>query len=69
MLLLAAAQVQQREVEQACHTGTRAAELLAGLRSSRGAEYLDDLRHRLEPYGDEPAVRGEFAARTEAQPV
>lgn len=62
LALLAAAQVQQREVEQACHTAARAAELLGTLRSSRGAEYLDDLRTRLEPFRDEPAVR-EVAAR------
>ncbi|WP_328676506.1 transcriptional regulator [Streptomyces sp. NBC_00322] len=66
LVLLATAQVQQREVEQACHTGTRAAELLGGLRSSRGSEYLDDLQQRLEPYADEPAVR-EFGARLELQ--
>ncbi|HET6355526.1 transcriptional regulator [Streptomyces sp.] len=66
LVLLATAQVQQREVEQACHTGTRAAELLDSLRSSRGSEYLDDLQQRLEPYADEPAVR-EFGARLELQ--
>ncbi|MEV4191604.1 transcriptional regulator, partial [Streptomyces toxytricini] len=65
LLLLAAAQVQQREVEQACQTAGRAAELLSGLRSSRGAEYLDDFRARLEPYREEAAAR-EFAARLEA---
>ncbi|MCK8679175.1 MULTISPECIES: transcriptional regulator [Streptomyces] len=64
LVLLASAQVQQREIEAACATGTRAAELLGTLRSSRGAEYLDDLRQRLEPYGNEPAVR-EFGARLE----
>ncbi|MEU3603825.1 transcriptional regulator [Streptomyces sp. NPDC006798] len=64
--LLATAQVQQREVEQACHSGTRALELLGTLRSSRGAEYLDDLQQRLEPYADEPPVR-EFGARLELQ--
>ncbi|ANW18820.1 hypothetical protein [Streptomyces clavuligerus] len=66
MVLLASAQVQQREVEQACHTGTRAVELLGRLRSTRGAEYLEDLQQRLEPYADEPAVR-EFGARVELQ--
>ncbi|MFI6285952.1 transcriptional regulator [Streptomyces sp. NPDC051018] len=66
LVLLATAQVQQREVEQACHTGTRAVELLGKLRSSRGAEYLDDLQQRLEPYADEPSVR-EFGARVELQ--
>ncbi|MEU5977963.1 transcriptional regulator [Streptomyces sp. NPDC047315] len=65
-VLLATAQVQQREVEQACHTGTRALELMGTLRSSRGAEYLDDLQQRLEPYASEPSVR-EFGARLELQ--
>ncbi|MEU0392075.1 transcriptional regulator [Streptomyces sp. NPDC006208] len=62
LVLLASAQVQQREVEQACCTGTRAVELLGTLRSSRGAEYLEDLQLRLEPYANEPAVR-EFGTR------
>ncbi|UUN27541.1 transcriptional regulator [Streptomyces sp. FIT100] len=66
LVLLATAQVQQREVEAACHTGTRAVELLGTLRSSRGAEYLEDLQQRLEPYAAEPAVR-EFSARVEVQ--
>ncbi|XIE79675.1 transcriptional regulator [Streptomyces sp. SBR177] len=62
LALLAAAQVQAREVEQACHTGARALDLIGTLRSSRGVEYLGDLRERLEPYAAEPAVR-EFGAR------
>jgi hypothetical protein len=65
-VLLASAQVQQREVEQACHTGMRAVELLGTLRSNRGAEYLDDFQQRLEPYRDEPVVR-EFGARMDLQ--
>ena len=65
LVLLAGAQVQQREIEQACHTGTQAVELLSGLRSDRGAEYLEDFQLRLEPYRDEPVVR-EFGARTGA---
>ncbi|MFC7306317.1 transcriptional regulator [Streptomyces monticola] len=66
LVLLATAQVQQRDVEQACHTGTKAVELLSSLRSNRGAEYLEDFRDRLEPYRDEPVVR-EFGARLEMQ--
>ncbi|MFJ2744238.1 transcriptional regulator [Streptomyces sp. NPDC087440] len=66
LVLLASAQVQQREVEQACHTGTRAVELLGTLRSNRGAEYLEDFQQRLAPYRDEPSVR-EFGARMEIQ--
>ncbi|GHJ39866.1 transcriptional regulator [Streptomyces sp. TS71-3] len=65
-VLLATAQVQQREVEQACHTGLQAVELLGSLRSNRGTEYLEDLQERLEPYRDEPVVR-EFGARLELQ--
>ncbi|MGK5630856.1 transcriptional regulator [Streptomyces sp. URMC 123] len=61
MLLLATAQVQQREIEQACHTGGKAVELLGTLRSNRGTEYLEDFQQRLDPYRDEPAVR-EFDA-------
>ncbi|GAA1900400.1 transcriptional regulator [Streptantibioticus ferralitis] len=64
LLVLAAAQVQAREVEQSCHTATQAVELLGGLRSNRGAEYLDDFRRRIEPFGQEPVVR-EFGARLE----
>ncbi len=64
LLLLATAHVQQREVEEACATGTRALELLSTLRSNRGAEYLDDFQQRLEPYREEPVVR-EFGARME----
>ncbi len=62
---MAAAHVQQREVEEAYQAGTRALELLGQLRSHRGAEYLDDLQQRLEPFREEPVVR-EFGARLEA---
>ncbi|GAU64887.1 putative regulatory protein [Streptomyces sp. NBRC 110611] len=68
LLLLAGAQVQQREVEHACHTGTQAVELLSGLRSDRGTEYLEDFQLRLEPYRDEPVVR-EFGARLDLRAV
>ncbi|MFC1409342.1 transcriptional regulator [Streptacidiphilus sp. N1-12] len=66
LVLLATAQLQLRDVEQACETGARAVELLSGLRSARGAEYLDDFRRRLEPYREQRAVR-EFQARTLAE--
>ncbi|MCC3653313.1 MULTISPECIES: transcriptional regulator [Streptomyces] len=67
LLLLAAAQTQQREIEQACDTGTRALELLGGLRSNRGMEYLEDFQQRLKPFAAERAVR-EFGERA-AEPV
>jgi hypothetical protein len=66
LVLLATAQLQLRDVEQACETGARAVELLSGLRSARGAEYLDDFRRRLEPYREQRVVR-EFQARTLAE--
>jgi hypothetical protein len=66
LVLLATAQLEQREVEQACRTGTKAVELLGSLRSNRGAEYLEDFQQRLEPFRDEPVVR-EFGARMELQ--
>jgi hypothetical protein len=62
LLLLADAQVQQRELDAACHSGAEAVGLLSGLRSNRGAEYLDDFRRRLEPYAAESVVR-DFDAR------
>jgi hypothetical protein len=65
-VLLATAQVQQREIEQACHTGLKAVELLETLRSNRGAEYLEDFQQRLEPYRDEPVVR-DFGERIDLQ--
>jgi tetratricopeptide (TPR) repeat protein len=65
-VLLATAQVQQREIEEACNTGMKAVELLEGLRSNRGAEYLEDFQQRLEPYRDEAVVR-EFGARLDLQ--
>ncbi|OIK03973.1 transcriptional regulator [Streptomyces monashensis] len=65
-VLLATAQVQQREIEQACTTGLKAVELLQSLRSNRGAEYLEDLQQRLEPFGEEAVVR-EFGARLDLQ--
>ncbi|MEU5002150.1 transcriptional regulator [Streptomyces sp. NPDC021622] len=66
LVLLATAQVQRRDVEQACHTGLKAVELLGTLRSNRGAEYLEDFKDRLDPFRDEPVVR-EFGARVDIQ--
>jgi transcriptional regulator with XRE-family HTH domain len=65
-VLFATAQVQRREVEQACHTGLKAVELLGTLRSNRGAEYLEDFQQRLEPFREEAVVR-EFGARMDLQ--
>lgn len=66
--LLASAHLQKRELEHACHTGTKAVELLSTLRSGRGIEYLEDFRQRLGPFVKEPVVR-DFTARLEASAV
>ncbi|MFC1415299.1 transcriptional regulator [Streptacidiphilus cavernicola] len=66
LVLLATAQLRMRDVEQSCETAARAVELLSGLRSARGAEYLDEFRKKLEPYREQRAVR-EFQARSLAE--
>ncbi|MFG2820745.1 transcriptional regulator [Kitasatospora sp. NPDC048365] len=66
LVLLATAQLQQRDLERACETGAEAVRLLSGLRSNRGVEYLDDFRSRLEPYRAHRAVR-EFQARMDGE--
>ncbi len=66
LVLLATAQLRMRDVEQSCETAARAVELLSGLRSARGAEYLDEFRRKLEPYREQRAVR-EFQARSLAE--
>ncbi|GAA2789211.1 transcriptional regulator [Kitasatospora sp. CM 4170] len=66
LVLLATAQLQQRDLERACETGAQAVRLLSGLRSNRGVEYLDEFRRRLEPYREQRVVR-EFQARAEAE--
>ncbi|WP_377270722.1 transcriptional regulator [Peterkaempfera sp. SMS 1(5)a] len=66
LVLLATAQLQQRELEEACETGAQAVELLSGLRSNRGEEYLEDFRQRLEPFREQRVVR-EFHERAETE--
>ncbi|MEY9847493.1 hypothetical protein ABH940_004587 [Streptacidiphilus sp. BW17] len=66
LVLLATAQLQLRAVDEACETGARAVELMSGLRSARGAEYLDDFRRKLEPFRNQRAVQ-EFQARALAE--
>lgn len=68
LFLLAGAQAGQREADQACHTATKAVELLSTVRSERGAEYLADFRKRLEPFGQASAVR-QFTARADLATV
>ncbi|MDT0305367.1 transcriptional regulator [Streptomyces sp. DSM 44917] len=62
LLLLATGQLQEGELDQACHTAQEAGSALEGLRSGRGREYFAEFRSRLEPHRNEPLVQ-EFAAR------
>ncbi len=62
LLVLATGQLQEGELERACHTAQEAGDMLDGLRSGRGTEYLEEFTSRLEPHRNEPSVR-EFTAR------
>ncbi|WP_326597411.1 transcriptional regulator [Streptomyces sp. NBC_01803] len=62
LLILATGQLQEGELDAACHTASEAGTLLDGLRSGRGGDYFEDFRSRLAPHRNEPTVR-EFAAR------
>ncbi|MEV6110065.1 transcriptional regulator [Streptomyces sp. NPDC051940] len=64
LALLATAQAEQREVEEACGNGVRAVELLRGIGSVRATAGVTELARVLEPYGHEPAVR-EFSKHLE----
>ena len=62
MLLMAQGQLQEGELDHACHTADEAGTLLHGLRSGRGTQYFEEFKARLEPHRKEPRVR-EFTAR------
>lgn len=52
----AVAELESGNLDAACAAGTRAVEVAARISSARTNEYVRDLLHRLEPYGDEPRV-------------
>lgn len=62
LMVLATAQIEIRDVDEACDTAGQALHLLARLRSKLGIRYLSDFRSRLRPFGREPSVR-DFEAR------
>ncbi|WP_257574156.1 transcriptional regulator [Streptomyces sp. JJ66] len=66
LLLLADAQAAGRQLDAACHSAGQALDLLAGLRTGRGQEYLDAFHRRLEPFAAEPVVRA-FTERSSAR--
>ncbi|MQY12982.1 hypothetical protein SRB5_31220 [Streptomyces sp. RB5] len=57
LALLAAAQAEQREIEQACGTGMKAVELLKGIGSARATADVTQLARLLQPYSQEAPVR------------
>jgi tetratricopeptide (TPR) repeat protein len=66
--LLAIAQIQAREVDEACTTATQAVKLIPHLRSNLSVEYLKNFRSQLRPFEREVAVH-EFMARLEKSNV
>ncbi|WP_062217017.1 hypothetical protein [Streptomyces sp. NBRC 109706] len=68
MLIMATGQLQEGDLEHACHTANEAGGLLGGLRSGRGAEYFGDFRARLEPHRDHQLVR-DFVGRWSPAPT
>jgi hypothetical protein len=52
----AVAELESGNLDAACAAGTRAVEVAGRISSARTTEYVRDLLHRLEPYGDEPRV-------------
>ncbi|PZG38802.1 hypothetical protein C1I98_24280 [Spongiactinospora gelatinilytica] len=61
--LLSAGLVDCGDVEQACAVAQSALDLADGLTSTRTRTYMADVRKRLTPYDDTPAVKS-FTART-----
>jgi hypothetical protein len=62
LLVLATGQLQEGDLDHACHTADEAGTLLSALRTGRGTEYFTDFAARLQPYAGESIVR-DFTAR------
>jgi tetratricopeptide (TPR) repeat protein len=56
LLVGAVAELESGNLDAACAQGVRAVEVAGRISSARTTEYVRDLLHRLEPYGDEPRV-------------
>ncbi|WP_328969710.1 sporulation protein [Streptomyces sp. NBC_00239] len=56
LVVSAVAELESGNLDAACAQGTRAVEVAGRISSARTTEYVRDLLHRLEPYGDEPRV-------------
>lgn len=56
LIVSAVAELESGNLDAACAAGTLALEVAGRISSARTTEYVRDLLHRLEPYGDEPRV-------------
>lgn len=56
LVVAAVAELESGNLDAACEQGVRAVEVAGRISSARTTEYVKDLLHRLEPYGDEPRV-------------
>ncbi|MEN3586383.1 MFS transporter [Streptomyces sp. ZYX-F-203] len=56
LVVSAVAELESGNLDAACEQGVRAVEVVGRISSVRTTEYVKDLLHRLEPYGDEPRV-------------
>ncbi|MFJ8360807.1 MFS transporter [Streptomyces sp. NPDC093984] len=56
LVVSAVAELESGNLDAACEQGVRAVEIAGRISSARTTEYVRDLLHRLEPYGDEPRV-------------
>ncbi|AOW87745.1 MULTISPECIES: hypothetical protein [Streptomyces] len=56
LVVSAVAELESGNLDAACEQGVRAVEVANRISSARTTEYVKDLLHRLEPYGDEPRV-------------
>ncbi|MEW2633945.1 MFS transporter [Streptomyces sp. NPDC048389] len=66
LVVSAVAELESGNLDAACAAGTRAVEVAGRISSARTTEYVRDLLHRLEPYGDEPRV---MELRERARPL
>lgn len=56
LVVSAVAELESGNLDAACAAGARAVEVAGRISSARTTEYVRDLMHRLEPYGNEPRV-------------
>lgn len=66
LVVSAVAELESGNLDAACAAGTRALEVAGRISSARTTEYVRDLLHRLEPWGDEPRV---IELRERARPL